>query len=427
MTVSIYLDERYDRTPDGSIWTRGPQSYQFWKRYLAVFEQVRIVARVQEIPLLTTQAMRVNGPGVECFPVPYYVGPAQFLWQASSIRRAVRQSMGPTDAVIMRVSSMLANCLEPELYAAGRPFGLEVIGDPHDVFAPGAVKHPMRPFFRWWFARSLRRQCLRAAGVSYVTARTLQQKYPCSSSSVGISDVDLDSYAFAAGREPFVAQYSSVELADGDILQQTRTAPGSRPRNALRIVTVGSLEQPYKGVDVLIRAVAKCIAAGLTMSLTVVGDGRYRASLEELATGLGIRDAVHLMGQLPSQRHVRDVLDKSDVFVLASRTEGLPRAMLEAMARALPCIGTRVGGIPELLDGDDLVDSDDAEGLASKLRDLAADPARMGRMSGRNLEVASGYRAEILDAHRRRFFEHIRQVTAEWADCSPDQRERRAS
>jgi glycosyltransferase involved in cell wall biosynthesis len=126
---------------------------------------------------------------------------------------------------------------------------------------------------------------------------------------------------------------------------------------------------------------------------------------------------------LPSQRHVRDELDRADLFILASRTEGLPRAMLEAMARALPCIGTRVGGIPELLDDDDLVDSGDVTGLAGKIREVAGDRARIGRMSARNLEVASGYRAEILNARRKQFFEHIRQVTAEWLERSPVRRE----
>jgi glycosyltransferase involved in cell wall biosynthesis len=175
------------------------------------------------------------------------------------------------------------------------------------------------------------------------------------------------------------------------------------------------LEQPYKGVDVLIRAVAKCLGAGIVVRLTVVGDGRYRAPLETLAKELGISGSINLMGQLPSKPEVRNALDDADLFVLASRTEGLPRAMLEAMARALPCIGTRVGGIPELLDDDDLVDPDDADGLASKIRQVVADPNRMFQMSERNLRVSRDYSADILNARRKQFFEHVRKVTEQWS------------
>jgi glycosyltransferase involved in cell wall biosynthesis len=308
---------------------------------------------------------------------------------------------------------MIANCLEPELYSTGRPFALEVVGDPYDVFAPGAVNHPMRPFFRWWFTRSLRRQCSHAAGVSYVTGRVLQKRYPCGAPSCGISDVELDEQAFV-GKTSFTSHYSSLEMTDGDSVKAMCKILENCRRGSIRIVTVGSLEQPYKGVDVLIRAVAKCLDAGVHVRLTVVGDGRYRAPLEKLANDLGISESISLMGQLASKLQVRNALDDADLFVLASRTEGLPRAMLEAMARALPCIGTRVGGIPELLDGDDLVSPDDASGLASKICQVISDPRRMFQMSERNLKVSRDYSADILNAQRKRFFEHVRNVTQQW-------------
>ena len=62
-----------------------------------------------------------------------------------------------------------------------------------------------------------------------------------------------------------------------------------------------------------------------------------------------LRDRVRFRGQLTTPVDVRAELDRADLFVLPSRQEGLPRAMIEAMARALPCIGSSVGGIPELL------------------------------------------------------------------------------
>src|ERR1041384_6949227 len=128
MTVVIPMEERYYRTPDGSLWTKGTHSYSFWQRYLTVFERVKVVARVLQVSGPIAGANRVDGRAVECCPVPYYVGPSQFLKRASTVRRAVRRSLGATDAVIMRVSGTMANLLEPVLTSTKRPYGLEVIG-----------------------------------------------------------------------------------------------------------------------------------------------------------------------------------------------------------------------------------------------------------------------------------------------------------
>jgi glycosyltransferase involved in cell wall biosynthesis len=274
------------------------------------------------------------------------------------------------------------------------------------------VQNSMRPFFRWWFPSSLKRQCARATGVAYVTERTLQKRYPCSAYSVGMSDVVLNEDALVSSSPVFITHYSSVDLGNDDAIQCPRNAQDQLRR--IEIVTVGSLEQPYKGVDVLIKAVAKCIAAGRDIRLTIVGEGRYRASLEELARQLGINDSVRLTGQLTSADAVRSVLDDSDLFVLASRTEGLPRAMIEAMARGLPCIGTRVGGIPELLEPNELVAPNDADALACKITETLSWPERMIELSAGNLQKARAYRADLLDGRRKQFFLHIREATEQW-------------
>lgn len=67
------------------------------------------------------------------------------------------------------------------------PYGVEIIADPCDVFAPGSIKHPLRPFFRWWFPRDLSRVCQEACAAAFVTKEALQRRYPCPNLSVGVS------------------------------------------------------------------------------------------------------------------------------------------------------------------------------------------------------------------------------------------------
>jgi glycosyltransferase involved in cell wall biosynthesis len=216
---------------------------------------------------------------------------------------------------------------------------------------------------------------------------------------VAISDVLLTSY-------------SSVSIGFDDFIQQGREME-VHP-DVLRLVTVGSLEQLYKGVDVLIRAVALCRSTLPRIQLVVVGDGRYRDDLRRLAAFLGAADCVTFVGMLPQGAAIRRELDRADLFVLPSRTEGLPRAMIEAMARGLPCIGTSVGGIPELLPEEDMVPPGDAAVLATKILEVAGDAYRRSSMSRRNLDRAKEFEEKILRERRIEFYRHIEQVTARW-------------
>jgi glycosyltransferase involved in cell wall biosynthesis len=169
----------------------------------------------------------------------------------------------------------------------------------------------------------------------------------------------------------------------------------------------------YKGPDMLIKAV-KALLPVISPLVTIVGDGKHRSEMEELSRRLGVSENVKFLGELPSGQAVRDEMDKANLFVMPSRTEGLPRAMIEAMTRALPCIGTRVGGIPELLDDADLVDSEDVSGLAAKILEVAGDPERLSLMSTRNLRRVQEYRPEILTERRNEFYRFLRRTTEGW-------------
>jgi glycosyltransferase involved in cell wall biosynthesis len=96
--------------------------------------------------------------------------------------------------------------------------------------------------------------------------------------------------------------------------------------------------------------------------------------------------------------------------------------MVEAMARGLPCIGSSVGEIPELLPSEDLVPPGDVAALANKIREVATDPERMARMSARNLEKAKEYRDELLQDQRIAFYRYVREQTETWIASHKEER-----
>ena len=393
MRVCLTTEERFARTPDGRVWCLGGSaSYSFLQRYLGIFDEIRVIARVADALEPAPSWKLADGPGVTFGRVPNYVGPLQYLRRIRSVHKAVRQALGSTDAVILRVGSQIATSAESAL-RGGRPFGLEVIGDPYNVFAPGASKHALRPFWRWWFTTQMRRQCAKASTVCYVTGKFLQQNYPPADAA-------------------FCTSFLNMEL--GEELSVPAPRRFHRLSGPVRIVTVGSMEQPYKGIDILIEAIAKLLSQGEQVHLTIVGEGRYRRDLERQAVLLGIDKHINFTGAVANGQPIRDQLDQSQIFVLASRTEGLPRAVIEAMARGLPCIGSAVGGIPELLPPEDLVPPGDATALSRKILEVLKNPARMERTSAMNLTRARDYSDPVSDAKRQEFLFHLHRVSQHW-------------
>ncbi|MFI5906109.1 glycosyltransferase [Dactylosporangium sp. NPDC051541] len=378
-------EQRYLRTPDGRVWSTSDAGNAFWQRYRPVFDEVRVVARCADAASPPPRALRVDGNGVEVYPLPHYVGPIGFLRRIGRLRKALKAAIEPADAVLLRVPSAIATTLP-------QPFGLEVVGDPYDVFAPGVTRHPLRPLLRWWFTRRLRAQCRAASAVAYVTERALQARYPAAPGAV-------------------TAAYSSIQLDGAAFAERPRQDTGTA-RVRLRLVSVGSLEQRYKGIDTLIEALPRLARAGLEASLVHVGDGRCRAELERLVRERRLGGRVSFAGAVPPGAPVRLFLDDADLFVLPSRTEGLPRALIEAMARGLPAVASRVGGVPELLGPARTVPPDDPAALARAITALAADPAAMAAASALNLARARTYSAETLTRRRADFYRALRVLTA---------------
>jgi len=173
----------------------------------------------------------------------------------------------------------------------------------------------------------------------------------------------------------------------------------------------------YKGFDVLIEALAACVSdRGLNLRLEIVGGGRHRDDLRALAARMGLTGRIVFHGQLPAGSAVREVLDRADLFVMPSRQEGLPRALIEAMARGLPCIGSDVGGIPELLAPEDLVPAGDAVALGERIATVLKDPERLTRMAARNFARAADYREEIQAERRRALYRHLLECTRKWQE-----------
>jgi len=166
-----------------------------------------------------------------------------------------------------------------------------------------------------------------------------------------------------------------------------------QPDRQQRLVTVANLI-PLKGIDILIRALHN----GPTVKLIVIGDGPERERLEKLSRELKLENYVTFTGFI-SQEKLAEHLQSSNIFVLPSLSEGVPRSILEAMACGMFVIATRVGGVPDVVtDGKNglLVQPNDAKALSEAIRWALADPQRLAAVGETNRIAAQRYDVEVI-------------------------------
>jgi glycosyltransferase involved in cell wall biosynthesis len=171
------------------------------------------------------------------------------------------------------------------------------------------------------------------------------------------------------------AELSTVVIRNG--VEPTDSDADGVPSARRRLVMVGRLQAP-KDPLTLVHALATLPERSFEALL--VGDGPDRATVEEEIGRLGLASAVRLLGE---RADVPELLRAADIFVLSTRSEGLPLSILEAMAAGLPVVASSVGGVPELvLDGQTgmLVPPGDPDALAAAIERLLEDPGLSGRL-----------------------------------------------
>jgi glycosyltransferase involved in cell wall biosynthesis len=388
MRVLLTSEARFERAPGGSIWASAPNGATMWTRHLDVFSDVLVLARVGDVREPSSGYVQASAQNVAFCALPPYAGFEGLVRSGRHIQAIVGRAVAGCPAIIVRSPSPIAYLAARTASWMRRPFGAQIVGDPDQVFSRGAFRHPLRGPLRF-AATSAQRQIARLASVvMYVTRNVLQRKYPATGRVFSGSDVALDDAAFA--------ESAARRTLDGP---------------AATLVTVAGLDQPYKGIAVLLDAISELRVASVRVRLLVVGGGLLRGALQTHAHELGLECDVEFLGQL-DRDGVRRALDSADLFVLPSLTEGLPRALLEAMARGLPAVATHVGGVPELLPASWLVPPRDATALAVRIRDMLADPVLCRAMGERNREVARAYHDRAQEPIRRSFMQAVRELSS---------------
>ncbi|MGE0482454.1 MAG: glycosyltransferase, partial [Phycisphaerae bacterium] len=357
-------------------------------QYLELFDEVRPIARVYDAPTPPANWQRVDGPGVRFAPLRHYQGLGAMLRALPRTLLDIGRHLRTGDAFAFRGSGGVCTLAWLWLALRRAPYAWQVVGHTGEGVRMGA---PL-PGERWrrvvadasW--RLTRRQVGGACTAAYVSDH-LRRLCPLRT------------------RGPTFL-FSDVNLAP-ELITAPRAA-AAFCADPLRVVSVGRMNSE-KGYDVLLEAVRRLSDRGeRRWALDVIGSGPELDSLRRRTAELDLAANVSFSGWLAWGPELFARLDHADLYVLPSRTEGLPRALLEAMARGLPALGTRVGGVPDLLAERDLLTPGDAEALARRIGALIGDRATLAEMSRAAFEAAERFHPAKMRAQKLAYWSYLR-------------------
>jgi len=307
-----------------NIYSEGPFDNEFFEPYLKVYNKILLCARIKVIDNTQNYKKLSNTQIVAC-GLPYYNGLLKFIKKIPKLTYVLSKKIKPEIAIILRLPGLLGILSFLILSIKNCNYKCEFIGDSEFIFDNYTRFRLINNLLNKVFLVIHKVIAYYSTNCSYVNRNVLPYKYRSRNQ-----------------KNCFV--YSSIVLHPENIISCNTK---KFKLNPLNLITCGSLANNHKGMDYLIEELLQLKNKNVEYKCKIIGDGSLKQSLEQKAKQLKL-EGVTFLGKI-SKEDVINEMNKAEIFLLCSRTEGTPRVLIEAMSRGLICFGSRVGGIPNLL------------------------------------------------------------------------------
>ena len=376
---------------NGKYYAMNQERLDFYKRYLRVFENIRLAVRCDEENSVKPDYIEINDPKFDIVHIPSFSGPLEYAKNYIKIGKAIKNIADGCDAAIIRLPSTIGQRVAHKVVKAGIPYAVEIVYDATDGAANS--KSLIERILWKRIDKDMLAITHKADGVSCVTERFLQKHY------------------FSMKPNAFVSNYSSLAL-DESFYTSVRAYPDKE------IMTIAHVANQVdyntrKGHIQVVQMLDILKKRGVLANVIFVGSD-YHNGIEQLkkySEVLGVNDQVTFTGRV-NRQELSSILEKSDMFVFPTAAEGLPRVVIEAMAKGLPCVISNVSGNPELVAEDMLVDYLDVKALADKTEMLIKTPSKYVGVSEANFQNSQQYEASVLEARRDIFYSKLKTVAS---------------
>ncbi|MCF2825872.1 MULTISPECIES: glycosyltransferase [unclassified Pseudoalteromonas] len=377
-------DGHFIKLPNKNIVSKGGFPSEVWERYLSISEELIVQARIFNGADNRASGVISNHENVSFKELPNLSSIKGALTKRNKCRQSIEDELKHSDLLVARLPSEIGLVAISVAKKLNKPYVVEVVGDAFE-----ALFHLNSLFYKCYsfiFSYRNKQAIMGAAGAIYVTNYYLQRRYPC----LGITGVA-----------------SNVELDVSNVIEWN-------PRKGNVFGLIGTLEVAYKGVDVVIKAISLLKNRGVICQLRIIGEGKYKKNYQAMSKKYDVEELVFFDGGGKSKDEVYRWIDDLDFYIQPSKTEGLPRALIEAMSRKKVCIGSNVGGIPELLAEDYIFESKNWKSLSAKMESVInMDIQEYKNEAEVNYEKARMFDSRELDLKRACFWEEIHKSVAQ--------------
>lgn len=353
-------------------------------RYLGVVDELVVATRVYPINITYHEAGqdKISLPSLKFLDLPNLNTPKALCEVILDIRNKIEREISNLDLVFIR-GGTIALIGVKVAKKLKKPYLLECGGSAWDSYWNHSLSGKiLAPFMELKNRNAVRD----AAMVVYVTKDWLQKKYPTNGVALGVSDVLID-------------------IKDPEVLSRRLKHIEDIKGRQLVLGTTAAIDVKYKGQKYVIKAI-KALKNYKNIRYEVVGGGNSNY-LKNIAEQYGVKEKILFKGQL-THDEVLEWLDNIDIYIQPSLTEGLPRALVEAMSRGCPSLGSDVGGIPELLSSEFLFEKKNSKELTDRIINIiSGDLAKAAKV---NYQKAKEYTPEILDIKRQSAFKQYRKI-----------------
>lgn len=373
--IAICLEHRFYEYK-GNLYTKLAFPYNYWKDYLSFFDEVTVVARAKKVDNLESDMVLVTGNHVNYEPLPYYIGLKKFILNFIPLFFAILKISFKYKYFLLR-SGNSTNILALILIILNKPYLREY---------PGNIEEGVVGFA----GNSLKVRVL-AKFLNFIAK--FQGKFSKANSFVS----EYCKTLYASHKPSYI--FSSFKASEINKNKQDYNIVGN-----FKIISVGRLEGE-KGHINLLNAISQLDNVP-KYEVHIVGDGSQKINLEKFTRDNNL--SVIFYGSVTDRDQLFSLLANSDVFIIPSLTEGMPRALLEAMAVGLPCIGSNVGGIPEVLSANMLYEATDIDGLKTLLEEVCQSKKIRMQAASENREIITKlYSDEVLQAKKHEFWSQV--------------------
>lgn len=373
---------------DGPLFYDGDGNYyefayhELLQRYSYLADEITFMMRTK--PISGTKTFTLVPKEIKVVSVPNFKSPKTYFKNKSVAEKIVEECIKSNDYVVLRSQSSIAQLAMKYIKKYNKPYIVECVGCSWDSYwNHGALGKMVAPYM-YYKTKSIIKK---APYVYYVTSEFLQKRYPTKGTTVSCSNVVLN------------------KLDEKALEQRKEKIAQFNPKREIVLGTAAALDTRYKGQEHVIRSIPQLVKKGWNVQYLLAGGmaGQKKDSfLEDLARECGVSDRVHFVGSLAADQ-MPAFYDSLDIYVQPSKQEGLPRAVIEAMSRGCPVIGTDIAGIPELISTNCLFKKNSDGEVVSALERIVSED--LIKIAETNFNKAREYEKDKLRIKRERFYD----------------------